>query len=61
MDPQRRQEEQERNTAAHQVSQADPQYRTSEKQVVNTQRQQVRANKHLGLNCQPHNFFMHLM
>ena len=59
MDPQRRQEEQERNTAAHQVSRADPQYRTAEQQVANTRRQQVHANTHRsfrGLNHQPHNF-----
>jgi len=57
MDQGRRQEEQERNTAAHQLSRADPQYRTAEQQVANAQRQQVCANTHpsfRGLNYQPY-------
>jgi len=49
----RRNEEQERNTAAYQVSRANLQYCTAEQQIANTQRQQMCANTHpsfRGLN-----------
>jgi len=41
LDPARKQEEQESNTAAHRVARADPQYRATEQQVANARRQQV--------------------
>ena len=53
------QKKQERNTAAHQVARADLQYRATEQQVANAQRQKVSAGTHcsfMGLNYQPDNF-----
>jgi len=52
-------QEQERNTTAHQVARADPEYRTTEQQITNARRQQVSASTRpsfRGLNYQPNNF-----
>ena len=39
LDPARRQEEQERNTATHQIARADPEYHTAEQQMATVCRQ----------------------
>ena len=44
LDPARRQEEQERNTAAHKIAKADSEYYTAERQMATAHRQQVSAS-----------------
>jgi len=59
LDLARRQEEQERNTAAHQISRADPECRTAEQQMTTARKQQVSASTRpsfRALSYEPHNF-----
>jgi len=59
LDAARRQEEQERNTTAHPIARADPEYRTAEQQMATARRQQVSKSTRpsfRALSYQPHNF-----